>query len=93
MKSSTQQVSLPKLLIMTITIPDETLNEVKISANDLLIDIAVYLYDKERMSLGQARKFAGLDIVSFQKELATRNVFLKYSLDDLNTDIQNLNLA
>ncbi|MCX6199786.1 MAG: UPF0175 family protein [Bacteroidetes bacterium] len=75
---------------MIITIPDETLSHVKISAAELLIDIAVYLYDKQRLSLGQARKVAGLDILSFQKELAKRNVYLNYSMDDLNNDIQNL---
>lgn len=79
-----------KLAHMIITIPDETLSHVKISAAELLIDIAVYLYDKQRLSLGQARKVAGLDILSFQKELAKRNVYLNYSMDDLNNDIQNL---
>jgi len=77
---------------MTITIPDKMLSEVKISANELLIDLAVYLYDKERLSLGQARKVAGLDILSFQRELAKRNVFLKYDIDDLNKDLKNIHL-
>jgi predicted HTH domain antitoxin len=77
---------------MVITIPDETLSAVKISASELLIDIAVYLYDKERLSLGQARKLAGLDVISFQKELAKNGVYLKYTIDDLNTDIQNIRL-
>jgi predicted HTH domain antitoxin len=75
---------------MTITIPDETLKELKISAGEMLIDVAVYLYDKERLTLGQARKLAGLDILAFQKELASRNVYLKYNIDDLNADIKNL---
>lgn len=77
---------------MTINIPDKTLSEVKISANELLIDLAVYLYDKERLSMGQAHKLAGLDILSFQKELVKRNVFLKYDINDLNKDIQNSHL-
>jgi len=78
---------------MIITIPDERIKAAQISASELLLDIAVYLYDKERLSLGQARKLAGLDIVSFQRAVAERNVFIKYNLDDLNRDIQNMNLA
>lgn len=78
---------------MIITIPDERIKAAQISASELLLDIAVYLYDKERLSLGQARKLAGLDIVSFQRALAERDVFIKYNLDDLNRDIQNMNLA
>lgn len=77
---------------MTINIPDNTLSDVNISANELLIDLAIYLYDKERLSMRQARKLAGLDILSFQKELAKRNVFLKYDINDLNKDIQNSHL-
>jgi predicted HTH domain antitoxin len=78
---------------MIINIPDERIKAAQISANELLLDIAVYLYDKERLSMAQARKLAGLDIVSFQKALAARNVFIKYDLNDLDTDIQNMNLA
>jgi len=78
---------------MIINIPDEHIKAARISANELLLDLAIYLYDKERLSLGQARKLAGLDIVSFQKALAAHNVFIKYDLNDLNTDIRNMDLA
>lgn len=76
---------------MTITIPDQALSD--ISAADLLIEVAVYLYDKERLSMGQARKLAGMDILSFQKALADRNVYLKYSEKDLADDIKNLKIG
>lgn len=75
---------------MIINIPDKTLSDVNISPAELLIDVAVYLYDKQRLSMGQARKLAGLDLLSFQKELAKRNVYLNYNVDDLNKDILNL---
>lgn len=78
---------------MTITIPDQTLEDAKISAADLLVDVAVYLYDKERLSIGQARKLAGMDLLSFQKALADRNVYLKYSADDLDADVRNMKLG
>lgn len=78
---------------MTIDIPDERMKAAKISANELLLDLAVYLYDKERLSIGQARKLVGLDLITFQKELAARNVFIKYDLNDLNTDVKNMNLT
>lgn len=75
---------------MIINIPDETLSDINISPAELLIDVAVYLYEKQRLSIGQARKLAGLDLLSFQKELSKRNVYLNYNIDDLNKDILNL---
>ena len=77
---------------MIITIPDEALLSAKISTKELLTNLAVYLYDKERLSIGQARKLSGLDLLSFQKELAVRNVYIKYTEEDLNKDIQLLEL-
>lgn len=56
------------------------------------MEIAVYLYAKERLSIGQARRLAGLDLVSFQKELAKRDVYIHFDSEDLKTDIDSLHL-
>ena len=40
--------------------------------------------------MGKARKFAGLDLISFQKELAKRDVYIHYNISDLEKDIENL---
>ncbi len=50
------------------------LEELRISPKDLMIDLAVYLYDKEKLSIGQAKKLAGLTQVEFQKEMSKRGV-------------------
>ena len=77
---------------MTFTIPDTILAETKISSDELRIELAVYLYEKQRLSIGKARKVAGLNLIEFQKELAQRNIFLHLSVQDLETDLKNLNL-
>ncbi|MCU0338980.1 MAG: UPF0175 family protein [Spirosomaceae bacterium] len=76
--------------MMTLTIPDEVLSDTNLSPTDLRIELAVYLYDKQRLSLGKARRIAGLSLIDFQKELAKRNVYLHYDLEDLQTDLKNL---
>ncbi len=75
---------------MNLLIKEEVLKKAEITAEELLIEIAVHLYDTERLSLGQARNLIGLDILSFQKELSKRNVFIKYDIEDLETDLKNL---
>lgn len=77
---------------MALIITDETLSKAKITANELLIDLACYLYDKKRMSMGQARHLAGLDHISFQQELAKRDITIHYTEEDLKKDLDNLGI-
>jgi len=48
------------------------------------------LYDIDRLSMGQARILCNLDILSFQKELSNRNIYIKYDIQDLRSDLENL---
>ncbi|MFN7117731.1 MAG: UPF0175 family protein [Saprospiraceae bacterium] len=75
---------------MDLVIPERVLEQAHIKAEDLRVDIAVYLYDKGRLTMGQARKLAGLDQLSFQKALAERDVYIRYTIEDLHTDLKNL---
>lgn len=75
---------------MDLLIKEDVLRKAEITAEELLIEIAVHLYDTERLSMGQARYLAQLDQISFQKELAKRDVYIKYDIEDLETDLENL---
>jgi len=77
---------------MTITIPDSALAQANIKPDELLIELAVYLYEKKSFSWGKARKLAGLDEMSFRKELEKRGVYMHFGVDDLEKDLQNLGL-
>ncbi len=75
---------------MTINIPDSVLAQANIKPDELLIELAVFLYDKGQFSMGKAKRLARLDQISFQKELAKRNVYIKYDMEDLEKDLKNL---
>lgn len=75
---------------MVINIPDQALVAAKISSDELLLDFAVYLYEKQILSIGQARKIVDLDLISFQKELAKRDVFIHFEIEDFEKDLVNL---
>lgn len=75
-----------------LVISKETLDSANISKQDLLLEIAIYLYENERFTISQARHLAKLDQISFQKELAKRNVFIRFDETDLLTDIKNLGI-
>lgn len=61
------------------------------SPEDFLVEIAVRLYDAGRLTMGQARKLARLDQISFQREMSQRNVYIKYDVKDLLKDMETLN--
>lgn len=75
---------------MDLIIPENTLKAAEMSADELLIEIAVHLYDTERLSMGQAKNLVNMDHISFQQELAKRDVNIKYDENDLDTDLKNL---
>ena len=72
---------------MGLVISEEVLLNANISAEDLLIEIAVHLYDIGKLSLGQARNMTGLDQISFQQEMSKRDVLIKYDVEDLQSDL------
>lgn len=78
---------------MALIITDDTLSKAQLTADELLIDLACYLYDKKRMSMGQARRLASLDQISFQKELSKRDIYIHYTEQDLKKDLDNLGIS
>ena len=63
---------------MDLIIKERTLKSAEISANDLLIEIAVYLYDSGRFSIGQAKNLVDMDHLYIKKQLDKRDIYIKY---------------
>lgn len=78
---------------MALLITDDILDNVQMSGNELLIDIACYLYEKKKLSFGKARAMSQLDQISFQMELGKRSIDIHYSEKDLKTDLDNLGIS
>ncbi len=73
---------------MALLITSDTLKNLNMTSQDLLIEMATHFYDIGKMSMGQARRFAGINQITFQKELARRNINIKYDVDDLKDDLK-----
>lgn len=73
-----------------LTISDEVLESARISANELQQEIAVYLYSKNKLSFGQARKIAGLNVFQFQDLLCKNDIPIHYSIEELEEDYQTI---
>ncbi len=79
-------------MTMTITIPDELIEQAHLSPNDLRTDLAAYLYEHRRLTLGQARRLAGMNVIAFQHALAARDVNIQFGIDDLEKDVNTMSL-
>ncbi|MBC3787826.1 UPF0175 family protein [Spirosoma utsteinense] len=77
---------------MIITIPDELIEQANLSPAELRTDLAAYLYEHRRLTLGQARRLAGMDLIAFQHELASRDIDIQFDIAELEKDVRNLNL-
>ena len=74
-----------------LLISGQVLEELRLNPSELLVEIAVHLYDKEKLSIGQAKKLAGLTQIEFQKEMSKRGVLIKYDVEDFAKDMDTLN--
>ncbi len=75
---------------MNIVIPDQILAVTRMTESELKQEIAVMLFEKEKLTLAQASRLAKMNRIAFQHLLASRQIPVHYSVDDLEQDIKTL---
>lgn len=75
---------------MSIIISDELLAATRMTEAEMRQEIAVLLFQKEKFTLAQAGRFAGMHRVAFQHLLASRQIPIHYDVEDFEQDIKNL---
>ncbi|WP_199319650.1 UPF0175 family protein [Dolichospermum sp. FACHB-1091] len=75
---------------ITLNLPDNLSKTETFNQSEWLREIAIALFQQQRISLSRASKIAGIDIMNFQKLLADRNICVHYDVEDLGQDVQHL---
>jgi predicted HTH domain antitoxin len=75
---------------MSLLIPDEILRASRLSERDLKVEIAIMLFEREKLTLGQACRFAAMDRLEFQHLLASRRIPIHYDVADFEHDLETL---
>ena len=75
---------------MSVVISDEILHAARMSEAELKQEIAVMLFQKEKLTLGQASRLAGMNQLQFQHLLASRQIPVHYNVEDFEADIKIL---
>jgi predicted HTH domain antitoxin len=71
---------------ITIDLPDA----LQISEADLRTELAISLFQQERITLGTASQLAGLHQIEFQRLIASRGICVHYDIEDLEQDLKSL---
>ena len=75
---------------MSIVISDEILYATHMTESEFLQEVAILLYEKNKLSLGKASKLARMDKIQFQLLLASRQIPINYDIEDFEADLQTL---
>ncbi|MGB3200801.1 MAG: UPF0175 family protein [Nodosilinea sp.] len=71
---------------ITLDLPDS----LELTETDLRTELAVALFQQERITLGTASHLAGLHQIEFQRLISDRGIGVHYDIDDLDQDLNSL---
>ncbi len=71
---------------MSIDISDEILSATRRTEAEMRPEIAVMLFQKEKLTLAQASRFAGMNRIAFQHLLASRPIPVHYDVEDFEPE-------
>ncbi len=72
---------------MSIVIPDDILQAARMTAEELRQELAILLFQKEKLTLEQASRFAMMGRLEFQHLLASRQIPVHYGVADFEEDL------
>jgi predicted HTH domain antitoxin len=77
-------VELPEDVIRILNIPKNELS------SELRVQIALYFYEKGKLSFGKARQLSGLNVWEFMERLKDDQIPLKYDVEDFKEDLETI---
>lgn len=71
---------------ITINLPDS----LHLTEANLHTELAIALFQQDRISLGSASKIAGMHVMDFQKLISDRGICIYYDVEEFQQDVQHL---
>jgi predicted HTH domain antitoxin len=75
---------------MSVVIPDDVLQTTGMSSAEITQELAVLLFQKEKLTLAQASGLAGMNRLEFQHLLASRRIPVHYNVTEFEEDLKTL---
>lgn len=75
---------------MSLVISDETLQAAHLTAPELEVELAILLFEQDRLTLVQAATLARMRPLTFQHLLASRGIGPQYDVPEFEQDLKTL---
>jgi len=75
---------------MSVVIPDEILHAARMTEAEFKQEIAICLFEKNKLTLAQASRLAGVSRLQFQHLLASRQIPVHYDVAEFEEDLRTL---
>lgn len=75
---------------IAIEIPREIMHAARMKPLELKQELAIHLFQQERLSFGKARQLADMSAWVFQQLLGSRDIPMHYDIDDYTEDMAAL---
>ena len=75
---------------MPVTISDDVLTAAHLTEPELKQELALALFQQDRLTLAQASRLAGMGQLAFQGLLANRGIPIHYGVVEFREDLQTL---
>jgi len=73
-----------------VTVPKQIIQSAGMSEQELIEEIAIMLFQKEKLTLAQASRLAKFSQIQFQHLLASRCIPVHYGIEDFKHDMSTL---
>jgi predicted HTH domain antitoxin len=75
---------------MSVTISDDVLTAAHITESELKKELALTLFQQERLTLAQASRLAEINQLEFQALLSERRIPIHYGVEEFREDLRTL---
>jgi predicted HTH domain antitoxin len=75
---------------ISIDIPREILHATRMTPQELKRELALALFQRGKLSFGEAREMAGMTVWAFQHLLGSREILVHYDVEDYEEDLATL---
>ncbi len=75
---------------VAIEIPREILHATRMTPEEMKRELAVSLFQLDKLSFGKAREMAGMTVWAFQQLLGNRGIAVHYEVADYEEDLATL---
>jgi len=75
---------------ISIEIPREIIHATRMTPEELKQELAVHLFQQQKLSFGKAREMAEMTVWAFQQLLGSRGIPIHYGLQDYKEDLSAL---